>query len=98
MKKGLCQKGRSKIQAQTPTSKTTVEERTNFKHREVNLRPLFLFKEQGAFSKFLLSQSREESYTPGLCSYCLVTGVGTGDAICLLLLLDILITLQASRH
>ena len=32
-------------------------------------------------------------------SHCLVTGVSTGDALCLLLLLlDILITLQASLH
>ena len=36
MKKGLCQKGRSKSQAQTSTRKTTVEERTNFKHRELS--------------------------------------------------------------
>ena len=48
---------------------------------KVNLRLLFLSKQQGALSKLLPSRPREDSCAPGLHSHCLVPGVSTGGAL-----------------
>ena len=78
-----------------------MEERTNFKHRELSEFEATL-PVQGAesFQQIppLLVQ-RGILYARTVHSHCLITGVSTGDALCLLLLLsDILITLKASLH
>ena len=47
-------------QAQTPTSKTSVEERTHFEHRELSeSEALFLRREQELLSKLLPSRPRD---------------------------------------